>query len=228
MKKGLTRLFSYALTACGLLLMFAGGRELVESRLGQSEVAHDFATSTSSTDRAPEAVVSPVPSAGDAVAKLRIPRLDSELYVVEGDGEKELRRGPGHVSGTAMPGATGNCVIAGHRDTHFRVLKDILKGDDIVLETPRGQFLYRVRRTSVVSPDNTASLQPTTDHRLNLITCFPFYYVGSAPKRFVVEARLAGSIARVPPRGRPPLPLAELTWHLTTRYFWITSFSTAR
>jgi sortase A len=208
MKKGLTRLFSYTLTACGLLLLFAGGRELVESRLGQSEVAHDFATSTAATVRPPEATSAPTPASGEALAKLRIPRLDSELYVIEGDGEKELRRGPGHITGTAMPGAAGNCVIAGHRDTHFRVLKDIRKGDDIVLETPQGQFLYRVRRTTVVSPDDTASLQPTTDHRLNLITCFPFYYVGSAPKRFVVEARLAGSIARVPPRGSPSLPLA--------------------
>ena len=109
---------------------------------------------------------------------------------------KELRRGPGHLAGTAMPGANGNCVIAGHRDTHFRVLKDIREGDDIVLQTTSGQYLYRVKRMRVVSPDNTSALQPTSDPELNLITCYPFYYVGSAPKRFVVEAQLAGAVQR--------------------------------
>src|SRR5262249_41500450 len=123
-------------------------------------------------------------------------RLNTELYVVEGDGTAELRRGPGHLVGTAMPGADGNCVIAGHRDTHFRVLKDIREGDDIVLQTDGGQFLYRVRRTEIVAPEDTSALRPTTAAALNLITCYPFYYVGAAPKRFVVEARLAGSVRR--------------------------------
>jgi sortase A len=85
-------------------------------------------------------------------------------------------------------------VIAGHRDTHFRILKDLKEGDDLILRTRMGQYLYRVQKLTVVSPSNTASLQPTQDAELNLITCYPFYYVGSAPKRFVVEARLAGAI----------------------------------
>ena len=75
------------------------------------------------------------PQPGSAIAKLSIPRLDTQLFVVEGDDDAELRRGPGHLAGTAMPGTDGNCVIAGHRDTHFRVLKDIRKGDLIVLDT---------------------------------------------------------------------------------------------
>ena len=92
-----------------------------------------------------------------------------------------------------FPETPGNCVIAGHRDTHFRVLKDIRVGDEIVLETRSGRYVYRVRRLRVVSPDNTAPLRPASDAELNLITCYPFYYVGAAPKRFVVEARLARS-----------------------------------
>ena len=94
-----------------------------------------------------------------------------------------------------MPGAQGNCVIAGHRDTHFRVLKDLRSGDDLILRTPTGQYLYRVKSLKVVSPQDTDSLKPTNDAELNLITCYPFYYAGSAPKRFVVEARLAGAVA---------------------------------
>jgi sortase A len=75
------------------------------------------------------------------------------------------------------------------------MLKDIRKGDDIVLETRTGKYLYRVKSMKVVSPKDTEALQPTSNAELNLITCYPFYYVGSAPKRFVVEAQLAGSVA---------------------------------
>ena len=133
---------------------------------------------------------------GDTIAKLIIPRLDAQLYVVEGDGPRELRRGPGHLSGTALPGGDGNCVIAGHRDTHFRVLKDIRQGDDIVMQTKTGEYRYRVKSIRVVSPNYTEPLRPTQEPELNLITCYPFFYVGSAPKRFVVEARLAGIVTR--------------------------------
>jgi sortase A len=192
------RCLSWLLVAAGAVLLFFGGRDLLESRFGQNQAERDFANSAPQPvpDEQPE-----TPQRGDTMAKLMIPRLDAQLYVVEGDGARELRRGPGHLTGTAMPGANGNCVIAGHRDTHFRVLKDIRKGDDIVLETRTGKYLYRVRSVKVVSPKNTESLQPTSEAELNLITCFPFYYVGSAPKRFVVEAQLAGSVAYGRPAG---------------------------
>ena len=93
---------------------------------------------------------------------MKIPRLDAELYVVEGDGPRELRRGPGHLAGTALPGENGNCVIAGHRDTHFRVLKDIREGDDIVLQTERRAISLPRPPHRVVSPENTSALQPTS------------------------------------------------------------------
>jgi sortase A len=185
--------------AGGAFLLYIGAREYVDSRAGQYEAAREFERpipdSPATRAAAPAATFRGV-SRGETLAKLRIPRLDAELYVIEGDGPRELRRGPGHLTGTALPGEKGNCVIAGHRDTHFRVLKDIREGDDIVLQTESGQYLYRVRKTHVVSPENTSALRPTTTAALNLITCFPFYYVGSAPKRFVVEAQLAGSVER--------------------------------
>ncbi len=183
-------LLSYALIAGGAFFLFHGARDLLESHFGQTVAEREF-------DRTPSAPVSqpaiPPPSLGETIGKLVIPRLDAQLYVVEGDGKQELRRGPGHMSGTAMPGASGNCVIAGHRDTHFRILKDIRRGDDIIVETRAGEYLYRVKSTRVVPPTNTSALQPTRDAELNLITCYPFYYVGAAPKRFVVEAQLAGA-----------------------------------
>src|SRR5215831_10533771 len=141
------RLFSYLLMIAGTALVFVGTRDLIESHIGQSVAAHNFKAPAPSVAR-PAPRIHP----GDTVAKLSIPRLNTQLYVVEGDDERELRRGPGHLSGTPMPGARGNSVIAGHRDTHFRVLKNIRRGDDIVIDTTAGEFLYRVGAISVVSP----------------------------------------------------------------------------
>jgi sortase A len=181
--------FSYLFITTGALLLFFGARDLIESRVGQTVAASEMKTAPP-VDRAVE--VTPRP--GEAIAKLKIPRLSTELYVVEGDNTPELRRGPGHITGTAMPGGNGNCVIAGHRDTHFRVLKDIRQGDDVVLETRTGQFLYRITSTHIVSPNNTDPLRRTAAPELSLVTCYPFYYVGDAPKRFIVQAALAGAV----------------------------------
>lgn len=183
---------SYLLIGAGMVLLFLGGRDVFEARMGQREAQSVFERTDvekPSPFRENRQIERQVPL-GEAFAKLVIPRLHTELYVMEGDGAAQLRRGPGHVAGTVMPGGEGNCVIAGHRDTHFRVLKDIRKGDEIVLQTKAGEYTYLVKATQVVSPTNTASLRPTRDAELHLITCYPFYYLGSAPKRFVVQAQL--------------------------------------
>jgi sortase A len=188
---------SYLLIGAGMVLLFLGGRDVFEARMGQREAQRVF--DQADVDRPSpfkenRQIETRVPL-GEAFAKLIIPRLHTQLYVVEGDGASQLRRGPGHVAGTVMPGHDGNCVIAGHRDTHFRVLKDIRKGDEIVLQTRAGEYTYLVKGTQVVSPTNTASLKPTHDAELHLITCYPFYYLGSAPKRFVVQAQLLDTSA---------------------------------
>jgi sortase A len=178
------RLLSYGLIATATVLLFLGGREFLGSRIGQYEAGRTFQTARPAPERFRT-------RPGQTIAKLMIPRLGAELFVIEGDGPEQLRRGPGHLSDTAPLGTVGNSVIAGHRDTHFRVLKDVRKGDDIVIETRSKRFLYRVTGTKVVSPADTSSLQPTPTAELNLVTCYPFHYVGNAPKRFVVEARPA-------------------------------------
>ena len=129
------------------------------------------------------------------MARLTIPRLETDLYIVEGVGKKELRRGPGHMIGTGFPGEPDNTIIAGHRDTHFRVLKDIRPGDDIVLQFESDYLVYRVRQTKIVKPTNKQVLQPTDESKLTLITCYPFYYVGSAPNRFIVQADLTNRVS---------------------------------
>lgn len=187
---GLRNTLAYVFLALGIVVFCLGARELIDSVAGQRTAEAEYKVHVSGYRRQASVPV----REGDIVARLSIPRLGAELFVVEGDGAKDLRQGPGHVTGTAMPGATGNCVIAGHRDTHFRVLKDIRDGDDIVLETTAGKFLYRVRKTEVVRPEDNRAVQDTADAELNLITCYPFYYVGAAPTRFVVQARLAGAV----------------------------------
>ncbi len=175
----------WILVATGTFLFSSGLLDYWESRHSQSEIASEWSEApsedTSQTGAIPD---------GSPVAKLSIPRLDAAFYVVEGTDARSLKRGPGHLEGSVMPGQDGNCVIAGHRDTHFRVLKDIRNGDEIVLERNGHEFRYRVDGSTVVWPTNTQSLQPTGDAVLNLITCYPFYYLGSAPKRFVVHAAL--------------------------------------
>jgi len=191
MRRPIAKSLSYVLLAAGTILVFMGTRDYLDSRIGQVQAARSFAIPGAGTEYDP-------PRLGESVARLTIPRLATELYVVEGDGARQLRLGPGHLKGTVLPGANGNCVIAGHRDTHFRVLKDIRKGDEIVLETEMGQFIYRVTKLEVVPPSDTDPLQAVSRAELNLITCYPFYYVGPAPKRFVVTAELEHSVSAGP------------------------------
>ena len=125
------------------------------------------------------------------LAVLRIPKIHLEVPVLEGTDEVVLNRAVGHIEDTAKPGADGNSGIAGHRDGFFRGLKDILPGDVIELETLRTTEVYRIARTWIVDPEDVSVLDPTPARSLTLVTCYPFYFVGSAPRRFIVRAVLA-------------------------------------
>ena len=115
--------------------------------------------------------------------------LDSHFIgVVEGIGKTTLRRAAGHIPGTALPGQPGNVGISGHRDTLFRPLKDLKIKDEIQFSTVNGDFRYVVESLTVVDPNNVGVLAPTSENQLTLVTCYPFFYIGAAPKRFVVRA----------------------------------------
>ncbi len=129
------------------------------------------------------------PHRGDVLGRLEIPRLDISAVIVEGSDDESLKLGPGHVPGTALPGEPGNVAIAGHRNTHFRPLKEVQTGDKISVTTPRGNMEYAVQYVEIVSPDDVDAINPTSDSELTLITCYPFFYVGSAPDRFIVHAK---------------------------------------
>jgi len=143
---------------------------------------------------------------GEVIGEMQIPRLGLKVVFVQGDSLRILRRAVGHISETPLPGEPGNVVLTGHRDSFFRPLRNIQSGDAIALKTSDGDFQYQVESTSVVSPDDMQVLQPSREPTLTLITCFPFYYVGPAPKRFVIRARqmeaspAQSSIAEIAPR----------------------------
>ena len=126
---------------------------------------------------------------GSLLGQLEIPRIGLSVMVVEGDSASILRRAAGHVEGTGLPGGPGNVAIAAHRDTFFHSLRDIRNRDLITLNTLKGSYLYEVESVEVVESGQTDVLLDSPHPTLTLITCYPFYYVGPAPKRFVVRAR---------------------------------------
>lgn len=131
----------------------------------------------------------PRPAApGDLIGRIEILRLGISTMVIEGTGDATLRRAAGHIAGTALPGGVGNVGIAGHRDTFFRPLRNVRRNDIITITTPIGEYRYRVLSTRIVSPTNVEVLNPSATQILTLVTCYPFYYVGPAPGRFIVRA----------------------------------------
>jgi sortase A len=127
---------------------------------------------------------------GPALAVLALDRLRIRVPVFEGTDDWALNRGAGWIAGTARPGETGNVGIAGHRDGFFRGLKDVEAGDLIELQLPDQTMAYRVLRAEIVQPEEVRVLMPTDEPTLTLVTCYPFYFVGSAPQRFIVRAAL--------------------------------------
>ena len=143
------------------------------------------------------ALAHPAPVAarlGDPIGLLEIARLNVSLAVVNGDDDGSLRVAVGHLPDTPLPWEPGNSAYAGHRDTFFRPLAGIREHDEIRIATPRGDYLYRVRRTLIVDPSDVWVLAPQERPSMTLITCYPFEMLGHAPKRFIVQADLVDPV----------------------------------
>jgi len=138
--------------------------------------------SATSTPKPPAAVTAGL------IGRIQIPRLSVSAIVFEGISSTTLRRAVGHIPGTAFPGQRGNVGISGHRDTFFRPLRNIRRNDIITLTTLLGEYRYRVVSMKIVGPKDVAVLKPSGDEILTLVTCYPFYFVGAAPDRFIVRA----------------------------------------
>jgi sortase A len=126
---------------------------------------------------------------GEMIGRLEIPRVNVSVIVVEGADSSVLDVAAGHIPGTALPGLNGNVGIAAHRDTFFRSLREIRAEDRLSFKMPAGIFQYAVESTEVVEPSDTGVLRQNAGQELTLVTCYPFNYIGSAPKRFIVHAR---------------------------------------
>lgn len=126
---------------------------------------------------------------GDTIGEILMPRLGLKAMIAQGESSQVLLRAVGHLADTALPGELGNVVLAGHRDTFFRPLRQARAGDVITVRTRTTDVDYIVESTSVVAPTDIQVLDQRGGRRLTLITCFPFTFAGTAPDRFIVSAR---------------------------------------
>jgi sortase A len=133
-----------------------------------------------------------LPPRGSVIGILEIPRIGFSQLVAEGDDDGTLRVAIGHLPDTPLPWHPGNSALAGHRDGHFRPLREIRSGDRILLATRHGDFSYVVEKTMIVNPEDVWVLDPTSRRALTLITCYPFNFIGRAPMRFVIRALTTG------------------------------------
>jgi sortase A len=157
-----------------------------ETRHFQQQIK-DFNLAITSSERVQE--VSFHPPAGKALGEIELTRIGVTAMILEGTDERTLRRAVGHIPGTPLPGQPGNVGIAGHRDTFFRALRNVRQDDEITLMTLNGSYRYRVDSISVVGPEDIEVLDNSGGDILTLVTCYPFYFVGPAPRRFIVRAQ---------------------------------------
>jgi sortase A len=189
-----TSLIAYVLVLAGLVtltyvstqygLMYHEQRRLARQWQEQQKrvvpVSNTTTVSSATTSAAPASYLT----------RIVIPRINLDAIVVEGTNRQALMRGPGHLEKTAYPGEDGNVVITAHRDTFFRHIYELSKGDAIQVQRNGATYVYEVQSKKVVDPEDVAVAQPTKDARLTLITCYPTYYLGPAPERLVVISKL--------------------------------------
>jgi LPXTG-site transpeptidase (sortase) family protein len=199
------KIIEFAAASAGAALLLVAAAAVADAYFMSRAALSEFAA-TSVAD------VPPSTSPDGALGVLRITRVGIEVPVFPDTSRVALRHGVGVIEGTAPPGSVGNIGIAGHRDGFFRPLKDIAVGDAIELVTRGAVQTFRVATIRIVDPLDTSVLDPTEATQLTLVTCYPFYYVGYAPDRYIVHAALesqrdtgdpVGTTPRVVPADQP-------------------------
>lgn len=190
----------------GALLLAYVGFEYTQMYWSQRRLEYEWARQQAQQGRdRGGATARPVALKDDGLTRLSIPSISFDAVVVEGTSNRALLLGPGHMEDTPAPGDTGNSVISGHRDTFFRHIHELAKGDRILVQRDGQTFHYEVTGKHIVPPTDLSVLQPSKDAQLTLITCYPTYYIGPAPERLVVTSKLISDPA---PNSLSPPPAA--------------------
>lgn len=188
-RAGLRRILPFLFVVVGLILLGYVGYQYWDMYRTQRKLEAEWERQAAGASTQVGHAIKPVPAA-DTLTRVSIPRINMDAIVVEGASRKELSIGPGHVIDTAIPGEPGNAVITGHRDTFFRNIYELKKGDEIMIRRNGQVFKYQVTGKKIVEPQDISVLKPTQDAQLTLITCYPTYYIGPAPKRLVIFSKL--------------------------------------
>jgi sortase A len=188
-------IFKLACFAIGVLALGYCGMVLVDAAVTQTHARRVLSDLQARFASAPAKIPAAAPAPGSVLASLDSPRIGLSVMVLEGTDKRTLRVGAGHLPGSGLPGGDSNVVIAGHRDTFFRPLRDVKVGDVLDLTSPEGSHRYQVIWSRVVPPNDTQELYPTSDAVLTLVTCYPFSYVGPAPNRLLIRAKRVDSSA---------------------------------
>ena len=201
--------FSRALIAVGIACLVFYSVATVHTWRYQRAAKSEIQRMTSIERAQPAAAVERAPrpakplATGELIGRVDVPRLGLSAAVAEGDDDQTLEKAVGHLPDTPLPwDRRGNVALAAHRDGLFRRLEHIRLGDDVRMVTPRGEFHYRVTKTHIVDPDDVWVIAPTPRPTITLITCYPFSFVGNAPRRFIVQAQLVEKeLSGTPLRG---------------------------
>ncbi len=184
------RFIPILLVCAGAALLFYVATQYGQMYLEQRRLAERWEQEQQASTANP--VSAQAHAADDGMIRLVIPKIELTSFVVEGTNHHSLLLGPGHMTHTAEPGESGNAVITGHRDTFFRHIHELDKGDQIYVDRGGKRIVYEVTGKKIVDPDDISVTRQTSDSQLTLITCYPTYYIGPAPKRLVVFTKLSG------------------------------------
>jgi sortase A len=184
LKRFLKQHLSIVLTVVGVFLLGFVGSEYYGMYSEQKRLTQEWEQQNAPTEPGRTR------PAADGLTRVEIPKINLEAIVVEGASRKQLKLGPGRIKTSAIPGEVGNSVITAHRDTFFRHIYELAKGDDILIRRNGEVYRYRVTGKKIVDPSDVSVLKPTKDAQLTLITCYPTYFIGPAPERLVIFSKL--------------------------------------
>jgi sortase A len=187
-KPGWRRYFSTVLIIVGAFMLSYVASQYYGMYREQKRLEQEWEQQNSQQQRSSTAKQ---PAMRDGLIRVSIPKINLDAIVLDGTSRKQLKNGPGRVIGTALPGEVGNSVITAHRDTFFRHIYELNKGDSILVQRNGETLRFEVTGKKVVEPDDLSVLKQGDDSRLTLITCYPIYYIGPAPERLVVFSKLA-------------------------------------